>query len=272
MNISRDSYKNNYLKNIILRLDFNGVLDAEMEKVIAEAKQYLKTKDFNKYDEKINNEVDLDFGNAFDKSVVKDVRKFTIYTFRNEQKGYELDMSKNVVCLKINTLKYIPFEEYEEIFLAIVNIYNDVIDFFTPKRLGLRKINFCFMDDIEKLNDYFCENYFENSTVLEESENVNIEKRKSIILKDKNAMMNIITAIQKGIVQDKELSKIILDLDVYSDDQQSICDKIFNNKSIATLNEAIFGVYKNAMTDKFHQYLMKEEFNESVIRGIEKNE
>ena len=276
MEITRESFKNNFLKNIILRLDFNGVLDTEMEEIIAQVKPFLKSKSFNKYEESINNEVDFEIkkGLNLDKDdVVKEVRSFKTHSFLSEEKGFILDISKNVVCLKINTINYVPFEEYEELFLKIVSIYNDKIDFFTPKRLGLRKINFCFMEDINELNEYFDESFFENSIVLDNSKILNVQKRKSIQLDESHMKMNVFTAIEKGVIKDQELNKIVLDLDAYLDNGDYISNELFEKNSIRLLNDAIFSVYTKAMTEKLRDCLMNDYDGTDIkLKGIETNE
>lgn len=42
--IERNYFKQNFLKEIIIRLDFQGVLQAEMEEILMKVKPYLKTK------------------------------------------------------------------------------------------------------------------------------------------------------------------------------------------------------------------------------------
>lgn len=57
LKIQRSDLKKNFLKEIIMRLDFQGVLQAEMEKILLEVKLYLKEKSFNRYEESIANQV-----------------------------------------------------------------------------------------------------------------------------------------------------------------------------------------------------------------------
>ena len=39
-NIGRSSFKHNFLKQVIIRLDFQGVLQAEMDKILIQVKPY----------------------------------------------------------------------------------------------------------------------------------------------------------------------------------------------------------------------------------------
>ena len=55
--ITRTDFQFNFLKNIIVRIDFEGVLEAEMEKVLMLIKPYLKDKGFSRYMRKISNEI-----------------------------------------------------------------------------------------------------------------------------------------------------------------------------------------------------------------------
>ena len=66
--ITRNTLKKNFLKEIIMRLDFQGVLQAEMERVLLEVKPYLKLKSYNRYSEKVNNQI------VNDGASIKDVK------------------------------------------------------------------------------------------------------------------------------------------------------------------------------------------------------
>lgn len=55
------SFKHNFLKEIILRLDFQGVLQGEMDKILMKIKPYLKSKGFGRYEQQINNEINVNY-------------------------------------------------------------------------------------------------------------------------------------------------------------------------------------------------------------------
>ena len=75
-NINRNDLKRNFLKEIIMRLDFQGVLQAEMEGILLEVKPYLKSKGFNRYAEKVNNQVIKSTEKTAKKKQVHKLHKF----------------------------------------------------------------------------------------------------------------------------------------------------------------------------------------------------
>lgn len=179
--ITRLSFKHNFLKQVIIRLDFQGVLQAEMDEILRQVKPYLKGKGFNRYEQQINNEIDfnLNSNGIFETaSPVKEIRNIVIHSFINDNSGYAIDISIKHICIKVNTTKYIPFDEYAAVFMYVSNIYRSTIDFFTMKRFGLRKINFCFVKDVKYINKYFSQRYFDCYDLFEESEVFASEKKR----------------------------------------------------------------------------------------------
>ena len=54
----------NFLKNIIVRLDFQGVFEPEMEKILPLVKPYLKEKAFKRYEKKTNKQFEINVVNG----------------------------------------------------------------------------------------------------------------------------------------------------------------------------------------------------------------
>ena len=157
--IDRSSFHHNFLKSIIVRLDFQGVLEAEMDKVLVYIKPYAKEHGFLRYEEKRTNQINIAFTdkgvqNSFE--TTNKVYSQRVFSFINENCGFILDVSNSFICLTINTTRYTPFEEYWDILPSVADIYNSKIDFFTVKRFGLRKINECLIFEKGKINEYFC--------------------------------------------------------------------------------------------------------------------
>lgn len=272
--INRSSFKHNFLKQIIIRLDFQGILQAEMEKVLLQVKPYLKEKGFNRYEQQINNEVDLDINpNGIFNAVnaVKDIRNIVIHSFVNDNNGYIVDLSIKHICIKVNAAKYVPFEEYSSIFMDISNVYETTIDFFTIKRFGLRKINFCFVKDIKCINKYFNRRYFDCYDLFAESEIFASEKKENISID--SCKLNLLCDIEQGKLNNKDVYKLTLDLDIYIDDTDSIIDIIFKNDNISFLNEKLFEIYVDSLTDDFGNILLSDEdINQKEIMGVDRNE
>lgn len=271
--ITRESFKYNFLKHIILRMDFQGVLQSEMEGILINAKKYLKEECFNRYEKKINNEIDIQFHEGIfqDGFPVKEIRNIPIDSFINENNGYTIDLSTEFVCMKINAVKYASFEDYAKIFINIVKMYQDSIDFFTVKRFGLRKINFCFAKDKQSIEKYFSQKYYNKFDLFEETEIIASEKRDNF--KVGSYSVNLLCGTEQGKVNTDIIYKVTLDSDIYTEDREKIEELISIDRKINQLNDYLFSIYIDALTDEFGAILLDGEHElPNDIIGVDRNE
>ncbi len=116
--VNRNELHHNFLKSVIVRLDFQGVLEAEMEKVLLHVKPFAKEKGFSRYIEKNANQIDIavsDNGMPESIETTNRVRRQKVYSFIDENRGFVLDVSNSFICLTINTTHYTPFDDYCDI-------------------------------------------------------------------------------------------------------------------------------------------------------------
>lgn len=263
--IVRSTFKKNFLKEIIMRLDFQGVLQAEMEDILLLVKPYLKEKSFNRYDEKVTNEI------VNNGSVVTDIKSQIVYTFISEAAGYELKLSNTSIILSVRSQSYASFEAYSEIFRNVASIYKEKIDFFTVKRFGLRKINFCFIQDRNKINNYFLSSYYNIDTPIDGYSALSNERLDK--LAGEKTSINLKYAVEEGQVENITIFKVTLDSDIYSMDQEEITDIVFNETHMGEINDRLFGIYINVLTDEFIELLSNEEdMPDGTVLGVEMNE
>ena len=139
-NIQRKDFKYNFLKNIIIRFDFQGVFEPELENILPDIKPYLKEKNFTRYNKRNDNTININI-NDMQPPIFNNFQNQIIHSFVNDDSGYMLDISNNFICLNIRSTTYSPFEEYAKLISDIIKIYKEKIDFFTITRIGIRKIN-----------------------------------------------------------------------------------------------------------------------------------
>lgn len=248
----------------------------EMDEILKQAKPYLKEQGFNRYEYRITNEIGINVNaaglfesqNPIGKVQNKNI---AIHSFMNDNRGYSVDLSIEHICVKVNTIRYIPFEEYASIFIYVSNIYKSTIDFFTMKRFGLRKINFCFVDHINRVKEYFNPRYFDCYDLFDDAEISASEKKENFLINE--CKMNLLCDIEKGELGKRPMYKVTLDLDIYIDNTDDIERYIFTNKHIFSLNDRLFAIYVDALTEKFTEILVSDEdINEEGIVGVERNE
>ena len=263
--IKRSDLKKNFLKEIIMRLDFQGVLQAEMEKVLLDVKPYLKSKHFDRYQEKVNNQV------INDGTGIKDIKTQIVYSFAAETLGYNLDISTNCIILSVKTQGYASFDDYSEIFCQIANIFREKIDFFTSTRFGLRKINFCFVKHQEVITDYFASEYYNCSAAIPGLTINSVERNDRLV--NGQQKINLRYAVEQGYLGEESVYKVTLDTDIYMNDQKEIDQYFFGDSHLPDINEIAFRIYLGVLTEKMIDILSTDQEHEpEEIFGVENNE
>lgn len=263
--IERYQLKKNFLNEIIMRLDFQGVLQAEMERILLKVKPYLKEKSFNRYNENINNQA------VIEGTSVKEATSQIEYCFSAETTGYTLKLSNTSIILSVRTAGYSPFEDYSEIFTHIATIYKEVIDFFTAKRYGLRKINYCYVKRMEDIEVYFDPRYYCCHEPITGYNAIAIDRISHLTDGKKN--LNLKFAIDQGEIEKDSYYRVTLDADIYTLDEETITSILEDEGQLMATNEALFKVYCGVITEPLFNILSSDEENiPDGLAGIENNE
>ena len=263
--VERSQLKKNFLNEIIMRLDFQGVLQAEMEKVLLEVKPYLKERTFNRYKENINNQA------IIEGTSVKETSSQIEYCFTAEDIGYTLKLSNTSIILSIRTAGYSPFEEYSEIFSHVAGIYKAKIDFFTVKRFGLRKINYCYVRQMEDIEVYFDSRYYCCQEPITGYSSKSINRTSQLTDGKKN--LNLKFAIDEGEIEKESYYRVTLDADIYSIDEDTITSIIEEKTQMMAVNESLFKVYCGVIAEPLFEILSSDDENiPEGLAGIENNE
>ena len=87
--VRRENLKNNFLKNIIVRFDYTGIAEVELDSIIAKVKPIFKTDGYNKLKEEYLTEMDFQLQDPesieMDGLPVKEIRKKRAYVFINDE-------------------------------------------------------------------------------------------------------------------------------------------------------------------------------------------
>lgn len=286
--ISRDDLKYNFLRRVIIRIDYAGVLDIELEETVKALKEHLHDVGFVKFGEGYINEVDFEIKDPelIETQLaipISELKKNKSFNFATEDMSQTVQITKFFTLINVDFGKYIKFEAFGKIFSEIVKIIKCKNKFVRILRIGLRKINHCFLLDISKLNEYFNEKHFNNS-----AENLNIaditidlsnsQKIDSFSIGDRD--VNLIRFLSQGIINkdgdEKQAYQVVLDIDVYTKDEE-LFDKIIEdsektNDEIIKMNDIVFKIYVQMLKNEFITKLKTTGVNEDVILGVEKND
>lgn len=275
--IGRDALKYNFLKKIIIRFDYDGMDDTELDQVISSISLELKEHGYTNRTVETAREMqiqldDPESGN-YGEVYGKKVREQKVFVFRNGNPQVKLGISSSSACINIEETKYVDCLTYCDVLWKVMKIISESekVPFFQFKRFGLRKINQCILKDINCLNDYFEPSHyhifrFQNMDNIKEKI---MQIRESLEIDDYNINLN--RMLIRGEVRGQEAYQVNYDADIYLLDEESIEELIQNKDKIAKMNDWLFELYKDAVTETFLNQLIDGTFDSDMIIGVEAN-
>lgn len=284
--INRKDLKYNFLKKIIIRVDYNGILERELEKSVEELKDILKNRNFDRFYEGLINEVDFQVKDPEQIETqkiipVQELRKTKSYVFSKSENGVEVQINKYFMSLTVDYNKYIKFEDISILFNEIFKKIVDSNNYIRVLRLGLRKINNCILLELNRLQEIIKERYFSNLNGLfsdmDELHILNKQNIDTFMYKETN--INLIRYLSGGILnldgEDKEAYQLVLDIDTYKNDEYYLneiakMDNVYNE--LVEFNTLLFKTYINILNDKFVNNLIDGNIDNTLILGVEKND
>lgn len=272
--VKRENLKNNFLKNIIVRFDYTGISEVELDSIIAKVKPIFKTDGYNKLKEEYLTEMDFQLQDPesieMDGLPIKEIRKKRAYVFINDEKGIECKLSTQFTFVSIQSQKYISFSEYSKTLTNVITTLKNEVEFLNCIRFGIRKVNQCIIKDIYSLNKYFDTKFFQiygldkgNTPKLFESKDC---------YEDGKYNINLTRMVIRGEYDDEVAYQVVLDSDIYITKIEDINELFNGDTEIIAMNEKLFELYKAAVTETFIEELGKEDYRDSNIIGVERNE
>lgn len=272
-NFKREDIHYNFLKNITIRFDFDGVDESELEGVLGKISQELKKKGYTSRTKEICKEMDFNIDDPekieTDGLFARNVRQQQVFVFHNKDEHIKLKISSTFAFISINKTKYVNCLEYCGVLLKVMKIVRKEVTYFNCRRFGLRKINQCFLMDITKLNDFFESKHYHLFHFGEKSNPKVTQLKDSFFVGDYN--INLMRTIVRGEIGDQEAYQIIFDSDIYILGNQEVHSLILE-EGVSNMNDILFELYKDVVTEKFLQQLNDGTFDEQIIKGVEKNE
>lgn len=287
-NVTRKDFKYNFLKKIIIRFDYNGMLDLDLDKSINNLKKILHEAEFVNLRETYINEVDFDLKDPerieTQLSIpINELRKNKAFVFTNKEESKTLQITKFFTLMSIDTEEYVSFEKLGKLFSKIMEVIIESNEFIKILRLGLRKINNCILLDVSKLNNYFEEKYFNN--ILKglytddlQASLLNSQSVDSFYIEDRD--VNLVRYLSQGILnkngKQMDAYQVVLDIDVYNknidflegiiNDDKNIYDEIIN------INDVLFKLYVQMLKDEFIVELQESGVDKNIMLGVESND
>jgi uncharacterized protein (TIGR04255 family) len=258
---TRDNLNGNFLKQIIFRIDYSGVVD--ILPIVKKFKEKFGAR-VGIYSKTFHNKVDLDMRSLEDISEtlsvpVRVLEKEAVHRFTDSSTIVNetiFDISTYYTALTINCKDYKSITEYEYFLNEYILFMFNIETSFEIKRIGLRKISEKVVYDYANLFEIFEQNIFCNSDEINsafESNNINNLSVISPIGKDE--VINYNRRILKGFITDKygerkTAYQAVLDMDCFLKDE--LLDSVNKQKkasnTISNMNDILFDIYKMSVT------------------------
>jgi len=275
-NIKRDELRFNFLKQMIIRLDYDFLFDEDIDTIIKKVYKKLIRNGYRMNSQtlaefEINTQNIIENFNSSNNFVgVKNKRNEEFYSFSKEENKVRIDIARNFATMTVNYEIFKSFDELNSDFEIVVDEIIKVREGMCYNRIGLRKINAYLLRDINNINKYFEKSTIEIGNMCSEViVKQNIEQFKM----ESNYKANKIINVNKVILTDKikkteeNFYQIHLDIDVYNDSKMGQKEKI-NMKDI---NNNLFNIYKDSLTLNFLEQMKQLSFqNEEIIKLLEK--
>lgn len=279
----RADIKHNFLKQIIFRLDYEGILQADVEKCVLKLRQKFFDSGFinmgnrteNQFDLQLKMDLNIPNENPFS---VSNTNQSLIYNFSSDNKEI-LEISKSFFTLTVDVEKiYGTFDKYVTLLAESMEVIRSESPYFRVLRIGLRKINICFLDNISNLSTYFTRAAFNIDDILEQFSDYGCTASNMVTILSKNDyQINYVRNIQEGVMQQEDGSQkttyqIVIDVDVFREGNKEIL-WMFSNKqtienSLKMQNTLEFEVFIKSLSDKLVETLKQEAFQDDGIRGV----
>lgn len=258
---TRTNVHDTKMKKIILRLDYAGVMNTNdlVKAFDSKFPKYFKVRNLI-----LNREVNV----TLHKSDLEEVGKtlslptniiekspVTRYIdFRQKEVACNvvLDIGQYYMCMVITCHdNYDGLDNYIEVFKGAVSVFKSKIDYFQPKRLGLRKFREEANSAIEEVKKPF-ESFIcpINPYGINNFTTLNSEYIDSIMSEDKKLKFNIHSRIKLSKDEDKrDIYVSLLDLDAYCDNEELLSGDI--NALLTEANQKEFDIYKSCMKETY---------------------
>lgn len=267
-NITRESLKTNFLRQTIIRLDYDMLFEKDIQKFIEQIYPYLIQKNYKMNSNTMSNfnvNINMDELNNVTNNVDTNIENFT--SFKNKDGSIVIDIVKEATIMTIEYNKFEKFEEFSGIFNEIIKILKNIRIGFSFNRIGIRKINVLFIKNIDKINNYIEEETFSFTKKINNRKTDFIIKNtvESFIIDSYKVNKNV--TISKGTFicenqKEQEGYQIMLDIDIYDDEM------INNNINIEKMNNELFELYKNSLKYEFLNNLKTENYQDKEIINI----
>lgn len=269
--MNRDDFKHNFLKEISVKIEYEGVTERDIEEYVLDIRKILKGNQYTRCFSKEDFLKDADEKN--DNVNLEALSEYGGYLFCQENAdGMRLHIASRYIELYVKKEKYINFLEYVEPFIRAVHMIKEKSDFFHMRDLYIRKVNYCFLSNLQNLHNYFTEKYF---NLLSGA----LDKRCAFYARDRyqsdKYICDVRRSIDYGRRSDGYVNRVLMLSEIHMVEEKEK-DTFLNGEEggrrcLERINEKLFELYCDALTKTFMNKLSQENFNDKEVEGVTPN-
>jgi len=269
---NRHNLKDNFLKQVLFRIDYNGIVD--ITPIISAFNNEFKPK-IDSYETTFHNRIDLDLQSLEDISEtlavpVKVLEKQTIHRYALKTSGNSdvtLDISRFYTTLTVKCKDYTIIDEYMNFLNNFILFMFKENNFFEIQRVALRKLGEIVVANYNDLFSVFEKDVFCSNAALNDLYSTSMLNNLSVIRPNgKDETVNYNRRIQEGYVTDvdgkeSKAYQAVLDMDCFLKDDSLDSVNESNNAAdiLKNMNNILFFVYLLSVTYDYLKGKKKED-------------
>ena len=261
---TRETQRSNFLKRVIIRIDYTGVVTAST--FVESIKGAFIRNYFDSFYKRFIGQAKLNFSDlgSIAKTLmipVQDLKNeplyvFSVSPFRGTKDSVTMEISAYYTALDINCYEYQSIDPYRALISEFVHLISEQEIALSINRLGIRKANGRVFDSVESLLDTYEYGVFYGMSPDERMDLINKEyldcffnDEHDIKVNYKRAIVSVLDSERKPKLQTG------LDIDVYVDNDIIRTKHIDLCKDFVSvfdrLNDYQFYLYRNSVTERY---------------------
>lgn len=227
----RKQLKHNFLKNLIYRIDYQGLIDCDVDDYVKSIREKIYDRGYTNLEEVYMSHDDQENQREF---VFKSVN------------GKELNISKTRMIVEIDTTKNETlFSKYMPLIIYLIKELNK-LQYVHIQMIGLRKVNCCIV-----YNEKDIATFFTNKAIaLFSNKTITSHFGEEMVFDDMNVKYN--RSVTKGRIlkrkKEQEAYQIILDIEGTTNIQKKISYQDIQI-ILKNINDKIYEFYIDSLTD-----------------------
>lgn len=280
----RTSIKHSFLKEIIFRIDFSGLLEKDIETCVMNLRNDYFDAGFDNMDKRIENLDDyytkVQLGLRQEEEIsYKKTDQGTVYVFSSNSKPERIEMGIDFLTLTIDTDgENKLFKTYLGILTKTLEQVKNISSYARILRIGLDKYNVCFLKSLSSFPQYFTKAAFNMEEFGNQFDGYHYNVSNLVTILERDGFeINYVRNIQKGVIQQdngeqQTVYQALLNINVFSDDIQMISNLLLNKdkieEMILKINSIAFELFEKSLSNSFIMKLKEETFRDTEIIGV----